>query len=80
LRLRQVRQRELELARRVDEALTKVQVLRGLLPICAWCKRIRDDLGYWQQLEQYLKEQSDVEFTHGMCPECLERFRQTEMK
>jgi DNA-binding response OmpR family regulator len=61
------------LARRVtelEEALTKVKALRGLLPMCAYCKKIRVDQTYWQQLEGYISEHSDAEFSHGICPEC----------
>jgi hypothetical protein len=54
----------------LEHALSEVKQLTGLLPICAWCKRIRDDKGYWKQLEAYIQEHSDAEFTHGMCPEC----------
>lgn len=57
-------------------ALERVQTLRGLLPICAWCKHIRDDQGYWQQLEMYLTENSDLEFSHGICPTCAEKLYQ----
>lgn len=53
------------------EALAEIKELRGLIPICAWCKKIRDDQGYWQQLEEYLLARSDVAFTHCICPECL---------
>ena len=53
------------------EALAQVKTLSGFLPICASCKNIRDDTGYWQQIESYLSEHSDVEFTHGICPECV---------
>jgi len=52
------------------DALAKVKKLSGLLPICASCKRIRDDNGYWQQVESYMKDHAEVEFSHGMCPEC----------
>jgi hypothetical protein len=45
--------------------------LRGLLPICATCKKIRDDQGYWSQVELYISQHSDAEFTHGICPECM---------
>jgi len=55
----------------LQRALNEVAKLRGILPICAWCKKIRDDHGYWSQLEQYVSEHSDVEFTHGICPACL---------
>jgi len=49
-----------------------VKQLSGLLPICASCKKIRDDGGYWNQLEQYISDHSDVGFSHGICPECME--------
>lgn len=54
-----------------QSAQREVGVLSGLLPICANCKRIRDDGGYWHQVEQYVKAHSQAEFTHGICPECL---------
>jgi GAF domain-containing protein len=57
------------------EALDHVKSLQGLLPICAWCKRIRNDQGYWKQVEAFVRENTDAEFTHGICPECLERQR-----
>jgi sigma-B regulation protein RsbU (phosphoserine phosphatase) len=61
-------------ARVVDlqQALSDVKRLGGLLPICAYCKRIRDDGDYWKQIEQYLSEYSEAQFTHGICPQCLE--------
>jgi hypothetical protein len=49
-----------------------VKQLSGLLPICATCKKIRDDGGYWNQLEQYISDHTDVGFSHGICPECME--------
>jgi DNA-binding response OmpR family regulator len=55
----------------LQEALSKVRRLSGLLPICAYCKRIRDDKDYWQQMEKYLAEHSDAQFSHGICPECM---------
>ena len=48
--------------------------LRGLLPICTSCKKIRDNQGYWNQLEIYIREHSEAEFTHGLCPECVKKF------
>jgi len=57
--------------RSANEQLKKT--LHGLLPICASCKKIRDDQGYWQQVEQYVQEHSDAEFTHGLCPDCVHR-------
>jgi len=58
---------------RLAEALEHVKTLQGLLPICAWCKRIRDDRGYWSQVEAYLPDNTGADFTHGICPECLEK-------
>ncbi len=54
----------------LQRALNQVKTLQGLLPICASCKKIRDDKGYWNQLETYLHKHSDAQFTHGCCPEC----------
>ena len=50
------------------------KALRGLLPICTSCKKIRDDQGCWNQLEIYIREHSEAEFTHGLCPECVKKF------
>lgn len=58
----------------LQSALLKVKTLRGLLPICATCKKIRDDKGYWNQIEFYIRDHSDADFTHGICPECVQRF------
>jgi AmiR/NasT family two-component response regulator len=57
----------------LTQALEKVKTLHGLLPICAACKRIRNDKGYWQQVEDYVREHSDADFTHGICPECAHK-------
>ncbi|NNE92159.1 MAG: GAF domain-containing protein [Verrucomicrobiales bacterium] len=54
------------------QALENVTTLEGLLPICSHCKRIRDDKGYWGRVEQYIRRHSDAEFTHGICPDCLD--------
>jgi hypothetical protein len=51
----------------------KVRRLQGLLPICAWCKKVRDDEGYWREIEVYVRERSDADFSHGLCPQCMER-------
>jgi len=53
------------------KSLEKVKTLTGLLPICAGCKKIRDDQGYWTQVEDYIARHSDVTFTHGLCPDCV---------
>lgn len=71
----------LRLIQELTEALAHVKTLSGLLPICAACKKIRDDKGYWQQVETYIKERSDAEFTHGICPDCAKRlYPEYEMK
>jgi HAMP domain-containing protein len=57
----------------LKETLEKVKVLSGIIPICAWCKKIRNDSGYWDQLEHYVSEHSDADFSHGVCPECFEK-------
>lgn len=64
----------------LQEALARVKTLSGLLPICAWCKKIRDDKGYWNQLEQYISHYSEAEFTHGVCPECVKKIQKEELK
>jgi PAS domain S-box-containing protein len=57
----------------LQDALVKVRTLSGLLPICSTCKKIRDDQGYWNQIEVYIQTHSDAEFTHSFCPECMKR-------
>ena len=57
----------------LKEALSKVKLLSGLLPICASCKKIRDDQGYWNQVEKYIGEHSDARFSHSICPECVKK-------
>jgi len=59
------------LLQELQEALGRVKTLSGLLPICAGCKKIRDDQGYWTQIESYLKAHSEAEFSHGLCPDCV---------
>lgn len=59
----------------LQAALTQVKTLHGLLPICASCKKIRDDQGYWTQVEVYVMDHSNAEFTHGICPDCLQQYR-----
>jgi YesN/AraC family two-component response regulator len=54
----------------LQQALANIKTLHGLIPICASCKKIRDDRGYWNQLEAYISEHSDAEFSHGICPDC----------
>lgn len=58
----------------LKEALENVRTLKGMLPICASCKKIRDDKGYWYQVETYIRDHSDATFTHGICPDCAKKF------
>ena len=57
----------------LEEALVRVRQLRGLLPICSYCKKIRDDRNYWQQVEQYVSTHTDVQFSHSICPDCYQK-------
>ncbi len=52
------------------ESLLHIQTLHGLIPMCAWCKKVRDDDGYWSSVEKYITERTDATFTHGICPDC----------
>lgn len=61
------------LIHKLNDALANIKTLKGLLPICAWCNKIRDDKGYWNRVETYIKERSDASFTHCICPECLKK-------
>lgn len=58
---------------KLRKALHEVKTLSGLLPICSSCKKIRDDTGYWQQIERYISLRSDADFSHSLCPECAEK-------
>jgi hypothetical protein len=57
----------------LQEALAKIKTLRGFIPICASCKKVRDDEGYWHQVEVYIRDHSEAEFSHGLCPDCLKK-------
>jgi PAS domain S-box-containing protein len=57
----------------LQDALSKVKLLSGFLPICASCKKIRNDKGYWQQIEAYIRDHSEAQFSHGICPDCSRR-------
>jgi hypothetical protein len=61
------------LIQELQEALGEIKQLSGLLPICASCKKIRDDKGYWNQIESYISKHSEAKFTHGICPECAKK-------
>ena len=64
-----------EMVAELQQALIEIKTLRGLIPICAWCHKVRDDAGFWQQLEKYLDERTDATFSHSICPICTERTR-----
>ena len=71
----ELRRLNAELQARNEElqaALGQVKILSGLLPICAHCKKIRDDEGYWQDVAIYIRDHSEAEFSHGLCPDCAQ--------
>ncbi len=73
--------KELErLNRELEESLRTIKQLKGLIPICSECKKIRNDKGYWEQLEVFLKTHSDIDFTHGLCPQCEKKYYHTMKK
>jgi DNA-binding response OmpR family regulator len=75
-------QLQTELARRVkelEEALAQVKQLEGYLPICSYCKKIRDDKDYWQQIEGYIEARSEALFTHSVCPDCYQKYIEPEL-
>jgi sigma-B regulation protein RsbU (phosphoserine phosphatase) len=78
-----VAQLQASLAERVselEEMMAKVKQLRGLLPICSYCKKIRTDQNYWQQVEGFISEHSEAQFSHGICPECYAKFVKPELE
>lgn len=70
---KELEQEREKLIAQLQEALAQVKTLSGFLPICASCKKIRDDSGYWKQIESYLSAHADVTFSHGMCPDCAQK-------
>jgi len=64
----------------LEEALAKVSTLQGLLPICSYCKKIRDDQNYWTEVESYFEKVSDAEFSHGVCPDCYQAHLQPKLE
>ena len=61
------------LIKELQKALSDVKILKGIIPICASCKKIRNDKGYWEQIEIYINKYSDADFSHGICPECAKK-------
>ena len=76
----ELQQTLLDRVRELGDALSRVRVLSGLLPMCGFCKKIRNDRDYWQQVEDYLARHSDVKFTHGICPECYQVHIQPQLE
>ncbi|HEX8144728.1 MAG TPA: response regulator transcription factor [Pyrinomonadaceae bacterium] len=66
--------------RELEDALSQVKQLRGLLPICSYCKKIRDDQNYWQKVESYLGQHSDARISHSVCPDCYDDFVKPELE
>jgi DNA-binding response OmpR family regulator len=73
VRMLDLRRHLAERVRELERALAQNRTLRGLLPICSYCKRIRDDRNYWTEVESYLAQVADAEFSHGVCPDCYDR-------
>ena len=71
--LRQAEEVREKLIHELQDALAEIKTLRGILPICSSCKKIRDDEGYWHQVEVYIRDHSEAEFSHGLCPECAKK-------
>ncbi len=76
-----VGERILDMQRRMDHqvhdlknALDEIKALKGILPICSYCKKIRDDEGYWEQVEVYMRDRVGVDFSHSICPECMDKY------
>ncbi len=76
---KRVEEEKERLIKELKEAIENVKILRGMLPICSSCKKIRSDKGYWTQIEAYIREHSDVEFTHSICPECIKKLYPDEV-
>lgn len=72
-RVRQIANQNYLLQKKVDEQIAQLKILDGLLPICSYCKKVRDDKGYWSQVEAYVQARSQAKFSHGICPDCSEK-------
>lgn len=76
---KEIRERKIAEAERekliseLQRALEEVKTLKGILPICSFCKKVRDDEGYWRQVDVYIQQQTDVDFSHSVCPECVKK-------
>lgn len=73
MKLAQLNRQLQENNEKLSKALAEIKTLQGIIPICMYCKKIRDDVGAWNQVEKYVSEHSGAQFSHGICPECLEK-------
>jgi PAS domain-containing protein len=62
-----------QMIRELQSALAEIKTLRGIVPICSYCKKVRDDEGYWNQVEQYVSDHTEAKFSHGICPTCFKQ-------
>ncbi|MGH7939640.1 MAG: CHASE3 domain-containing protein [Limisphaerales bacterium] len=69
-----------QLIARLQSALAEVKRLNGMIPICAWCKKVRSDTGYWETVEQYVRSHSEADFSHGVCPDCSAQFKKDALR
>ena len=72
-KIKQADEEKSKIIKELQTALERVKTLSGMLPICASCKKIRDDQGYWNKIEAYIEKHSEAEFSHGICPECARK-------
>ena len=72
-KIKQTDEEKSKVIKELQAALERVKTLSGMLPICSSCKKIRDDQGYWNQIEAYIAKHSEAEFSHGICPECARK-------
>lgn len=62
-----------DMIQELQKALSEIMTLRGIVPICSYCKKVRDDKGYWNQVEKYVSDHTEAKFSHGLCPACFEK-------
>ena len=80
LRISELQDSLAERVRELEDALSRVRILQGLLPICSYCKKIRDDSNYWQQIENYVTAHSGAQFSHSVCPQCYEEIVKPQLE
>lgn len=80
LRVLEMQQTLADRVRELEDALSKVKQLQRLVPICSYCKKIRDDTNYWQQVDQYMSAHTEARFTHGICPDCMSTVVKVELE